>query len=180
MHDAYIGGMTDARSTNLLGALVTALHDDLDQAVASAADHGSAFPAALVSVHWQPGVTIEVLRRVLGLSHSGTVRLVDRLEQEGSLDRRAGPDGRSVALHLTAQGRRQVKAVLDGRFRVLNGALGLLSAAEQKQLAHLTEKLLAGLTRDRPHSDHICRLCDESVCPDDRCPVGCAVAGTES
>ncbi|MGH7703662.1 MAG: MarR family winged helix-turn-helix transcriptional regulator, partial [Gemmatimonadales bacterium] len=129
---------------------------------------------ALVSVRWQPGLTIETLRKVLGLSHSGTVRLLDRLERDGSVARRAGRDGRSVALQLTAQGRQQARRILERRRAVMSQALGLLAPAEQQQLLKLVEKLLAGLTRDLEHSDHICRLCDESVCPDASCPVGCA------
>lgn len=167
--------MPEPRSANLLGALVTALNDDLELAAAEAAEHGSAFPAALVSVRWQPGLTIEALRRVLGLSHSGTVRLLDRLERDGSVERRAGRDGRSVALQLTPQGRQQVRRILERRRAVMANALGLLSPAEQQHLLKLVEKLLAGLTRGLEHSDHICRLCDEAVCPDASCPVGCAV-----
>jgi hypothetical protein len=79
--------MSDARTTNLLGAAVTALNDELEAATTSAAEHGAAFPAALVSVHWTPGLSIEQLRRVLGISHSGTVRLLDRLEREGAVER---------------------------------------------------------------------------------------------
>jgi hypothetical protein len=107
--------MSDARTTNLLGAAVTALNDELEAATASAAEHGAAFPAALVSVHWAPGLSIEQLRRILGLSHSGTVRLLDRLEREGAVERKAGRDAHSVAVHLTAQGRRHVRTILDRR-----------------------------------------------------------------
>jgi hypothetical protein len=51
----------------------------------------------------------------------------------------------------------------------------LLGPAEQDQLRHLVEKLLAGMTRGREHADHVCRLCDETACPLDTCPVECAV-----
>ena len=172
--------MASPRTANLLGALVTALHDDLEDASSAALEHGSAFPAALVSVHWAPGLSIERLRLILGMSHSGAVRLLDRLEREGSVERKAGKDGRSVALHLTAQGRRQVKAVLDRRRQLLSGALELLSQAEQGRLEELLEKLLGGITRDPVHSGHICRLCDEAACPDASCPVGCAVRGADA
>jgi DNA-binding MarR family transcriptional regulator len=167
--------MADRRTTNLLGALVTALHDEFAAATEAAATHGAAFPAALVSIHWQPGLSIEALRRILGLTHSGTVRLLDRLEGDGAIERRTGRDGRTVALALTPAGRAQARQVLAGRQQVLNKALALLSRAEQGQLLQLIEKLLGGLTRDRSHSEHICRLCDEPSCPQERCPVGCAV-----
>jgi DNA-binding MarR family transcriptional regulator len=170
--------MTTARDANLLGALVTALQDALVAATAEEARHGSAFPAALASMLGEPGMSIEQLRRILGLSHSGTVRLVDCLEADGMVERKAGADARTAALHLTVAGRRQARAVLEARRAALAPALDLLSAAERAQFGRLTEKLLAGLTRDRQHSDHICRLCDLAACPDDRCPVNCAVAAS--
>lgn len=166
--------MTDARTTNLLGALVLALGDDVSTATSAATDHGAAFPAALVSIHWQPGSTIEELRRKLGLSHSGAVRLLDRLEEDGAIERRAGRDGRSVALTLTTQGKRQTRAILAARRAVLASAVRRLSPAERRSLEGLMEKMLAGVTRGRDHADRICRLCDEDVCAIDRCPVECA------
>jgi DNA-binding MarR family transcriptional regulator len=166
--------MTSARTANLLGALVTALHDELEAASSAAIEHGAAFPAALVSVHWAPGLSIEQLRRILGLSHSGTVRLLDRLERDGALQRRAGKDARSVSLQLTALGKRQARAVLERRQATLGRAVGLLSDSEQAALLGLLEKLLRGVTRDVEHSDHICRLCDETACPVATCPVDCA------
>jgi DNA-binding MarR family transcriptional regulator len=171
--------MSNARAANLLGALVVALHDELETATTEAADHGSACPAALTTILGEPGLSIEQLRQILGLSHSGTVRLLDGLEREGSVERRAGRDARSVALQLTAQGKRRARAVLDARQQTLDPALAALTPAERAQLVRLTEKLLGRLTRDRRHSDHICRLCDLSVCPDATCPVGCAAQAAE-
>jgi len=167
--------MTDARAANLLGALVVALHDELETATSDAAAHGAAYPAALATMLGEPGLTIEQLRRILGLSHSGTVRLLDALEAEGSVERHSGRDARSVALQLTPRGKRAARAVLEARGRALEPALGMLSAADLAQLVRLTEKLLAALTRDRQHSDHICRLCDLAACPDPSCPVAGAV-----
>jgi MarR family transcriptional repressor of emrRAB len=177
MYYAYIGNMNDLRPGNLLGALVLALHDQLEESTGPLVDHGAAFPAALVSMHWQPGLAIEDLRRILGLSHSGTVRLLNCLESDGSVARKAGKDARTVALHLTAQGRKQVRQILAARQAVMDQALGALSGAERAQFEKLTAKILGGIPRDIPHSDHICRLCDETSCPDNTCPVGCAVEG---
>jgi MarR family transcriptional regulator, negative regulator of the multidrug operon emrRAB len=167
--------MSTARATNLLGALVTALQDELEAATVEEAKHGSAFPAALASMLGEPGMSIEQLRRILGLSHSGTVRLVDCLAADGMVERKAGADARTAALHLTAAGRRHAKAVLDARRAALAPALDLLSTAERAQFGRLTEKMLAGLSRGREHADHICRLCDLAACPEDSCPVECAV-----
>jgi DNA-binding MarR family transcriptional regulator len=166
--------MTDARTANLLGALVVALDDDITAAISAATDHGAAFPAALVSIHWQPGSTIEALRRKLGLSHSGTVRLLDRLEADGSIERRAGKDGRSVSLALSDKGRRQVRSILASRRRVLAKTLERLSPGERRTLAGLLETMLGEVTRDRTHADRICRLCDEGACSLADCPVEAA------
>jgi hypothetical protein len=70
--------------------------------------------------------------------------------------------------------------VLEARRKSLEPALAALSPGERAQLIRLTEKVLGGLTRDRQHSDHICRLCDLSACPDDTCPVNCAALAGET
>ena len=73
---------------------------------------GGALPAALSSLHeWAGGRTIETLAGGLRLSHSRTVRVVDRLEQRGLARRARDPgDGRSVLVHLTPAGRRAAAA----------------------------------------------------------------------
>lgn len=172
--------MSDARTANLLGALVVTLHDEMESATADAAEHGAAYPAALATMLGEPGLSIEALRQIVGLSHSGTVRLLDALEREGTVERRSGKDARSVALQLTAQGKRQARAVLQARQGTLEPALNALTGLERAQLLRLTEKLLGALTRNRQHSDHICRLCDLSVCPDASCPVNCAAQEAEA
>lgn len=166
--------MRDTRTLNLVGALVLALHDEMEAATTRAAEHSAAYPAALATIYGSPGLSIEALRQILGLTHSGTVRLLDALEREGSVVRKAGKDARSVAIELTAGGKRQALAVLRAREQALAPALDGLSAAERAQLLHLTEKLLGHLTRSPQHADAICRLCDLGACPGGSCPVECA------
>ena len=172
--------MNDERTANLLGALALALTDTLTEVTSARAERGAAAPAALVLVSFYPGQSIDSLARTLGLSHSATVRLVDRLAGDGLLDRREGTDGRTTALHLTRKGRARADAILDERGRALTGALGPLSAKERAQFSQLLEKVLGALTRDRQHADHICRLCDERVCPADDCPVECAAVESQA
>ena len=167
--------MTDDRTANLLGALALALADALNHEAAMRAEHGAAAPAALVTIGFYEGDSIDALAHVLDLSHSATVRLIDRLQKDALVERRGGPDGRTSALHLTRRGKARVRSILDGRRRVLGNALSPLSTDEHAALTGLMEKLLSGLTRDRRHADHICRLCDERVCPGETCPVECAV-----
>jgi DNA-binding MarR family transcriptional regulator len=170
--------MRDPRTANLLGALVLALHDEMEAATTAAAEHGAAYPAALATILGIPGLSIEALRQILGLSHSGTVRLLDALEAEASVVRKSGKDARSVAVELTPAGRRRAQAVLRAREQALAPALEGLTAVERGQLLRLTEKLLGNLTRTRQHADVICRLCDLGACPEDRCPVECAARAT--
>ena len=175
MRNAYIYSMSEDRTANLLGALALGLADALVRETELRAEHGATAPAALVTVGFYPGEPIDGLARTLGLSHSATVRLVDRLAKDGLLERRGGADGRISALHLTRRGQARRRAILQGRRRVLAEVLDGVSADERAALTGLMERLLAALTRDRQHADHICRLCDERVCPGETCPVECAV-----
>ncbi|MBI1879160.1 MAG: MarR family transcriptional regulator [Chloroflexi bacterium] len=163
--------MVNPRTVNLLGALALAIADDLRRVTAEGAAHGAAAPAALVMIGAYPGHTIEELSHILQLSHSGTVRLVDRLAGDGLVERQRGADGRAVALFLTATGEQSRQVVLVKRRQILEEALQSLSPEEQTLLTTLIERVLTGFTRDRAHADAICRLCHEDVCPAELCPV---------
>ena len=176
MLHTYNRAMTDNRTANLLGALALALTDRLIEETETRAKHGAAGPAALVSIGTAPGEPIDRLARTLVLSHSATVRLVDRLAADGLVARRSLSDGRAVGLHLTRSGATRRKAILEGRRQVLGEALAPLSAKQQDSLTALVETLLGRITSGRQSADHICRLCDEDACPQDSCPVECAVS----
>ena len=169
-----LGAMSIDRTANLLGALALALTDRMTEETETRAEHGAAAPAALVSVGADPGLSVGTLAQTVGLTHSATVRLVDRLARDGLVERRGGMDGRSVGLHLTRRGAARRRAVLKGRHQVLSEALAALPAGDQAALTPLIEALLGAMTRDRQQADHICRLCDEDVCPEKICPVECA------
>jgi MarR family transcriptional repressor of emrRAB len=163
-----------ARHANLLGALSLAVADRLADATTAGATFGASAPAALVALaEYLDGATVDALRRVLGLTHSGAVRLVDRLSAAGLLERGPAPDGRAVALHLTPKGRRTVQDVLAAREHALAAVLAPLAPAERTTLAALHERLLSGLTPDRATARRLCRLCDGTACghPQGRCPV---------
>src|SRR6195952_628579 len=89
------------RDANLVAALALALVDRVDDAVAQAVGQRGAGAAALAALDGPAaGASIDVLRRIVGLTHSGAVRLVDRLAAAGLVERRLGADQRSVALWL--------------------------------------------------------------------------------
>ena len=163
---------TTAREANLLGTLSLAVANRIDAAVASPL--GPSAPAALSALEGYLGdEPIDALRTVLGLTHSGAVRLVDRLAGAGLAERRPGRDGRSVAVALTPAGEQAARALRAAREAALEDALAVLSAEERATLTELHEKLLGGLTGDRASALRLCRLCDVDACGHYRgtCPV---------
>ena len=145
---------------NAFGALSLAVADRMQEAMAGAAGHGASGPAALVALDGAAGGgSIDALRRLLGITHSGTVRLVDRLAEAGLVERRVGPDARAVSLHLTPPGRRTARRVLAAREAALEQVLAPLSPAQRAQLQSLLAPMIEGIADAR-----ICRKCDTSRC----------------
>ena len=167
------------RRANLVGALAVALTDRINESLRRGSDRGLSDTAALVHLYTRPGQTVEFLARVLRISHPAAVRVVDRLEAAELVKRRPGRDDRSLALFLTARGRRAARTILDTRLAVMRDALSPLTSEEQEQLETLLEKLLAGLIDGRWTARHVCRLCDFPVCEDPSCPVDRAVLAIE-
>jgi MarR family transcriptional regulator, negative regulator of the multidrug operon emrRAB len=162
--------MNTSRLSNLLGALALTLADSLI-VQAERTSHSSATMSALISIDAHPGETIDALSRVLHLSPSGTSRVIDRLEQEYLVERRRGIDGRTIILFSTLQGKLQVQEFLSNRQSVLKPTLDALSPTEQLQLLQLLEKMLSSLPHNVEQARNICRLCDETTCLIEGCPV---------
>ena len=163
------------RTANLLGAAVLGLHDELRRAVETRSGRAGEAPAALNALGHQPGLSNDALSRLLDLTHTGTVRLIDRLVADGLVERRtAAHDRRSVALYLTAAGEEVRRGILEERSAVLAPLVSRLSGQEQKTLATLLGKLLTTVSRDDTHKLRICRLCDSGACKD--CPILVPVA----
>jgi DNA-binding MarR family transcriptional regulator len=160
------------RLANLLGVAALSATDRLRESVESELAHGGSAPGALVHIQAWPGESIEALRCVLGISQPATVRVVDRLAEDGLVERRPGPDRRSLALHLTPAGERAAHDLLRRRARALEELLGALSGADQAALEPLLEQLVATLAEDRPGALRTCRLCDRDACKSLRgCPL---------
>src|SRR5256885_16571596 len=87
--------MTDRRTENLLGTLGLAIADRMRDGLTGATDTADTDATALSALdQFLDGATIDLLRQVLGLTSSGTVRLVDRLVAAGYGRRgRRGADG---------------------------------------------------------------------------------------
>ncbi len=152
------------RDANLLGAAALAIAERLPTAGRDVA------LVALAS--FLDGGSIEALARVLGVSHSGAVRLVDRLVADGFVQRRDGADGRSVAVTLTDAGGDEAARLAAAREHALLDLLAPLGEAQRRALTAVLEPLLAGLVTERADAGHLCRLCDADACGHpDRCPV---------
>lgn len=163
------------RSANILGALSLIIADQMADAVGEAAGRSESAAAALSALlHFLDRPTIDLLRQVLGLTSSGTVRLVDRLEESGFVRREAGADGRSTSIVLTRAGRAAASRVSAARAGVLQRSLGALSEGERDRLEGLLSKVLVGMMRGPGATRWMCRLCDIGVCRGTAggCPVG--------
>ena len=116
--------MTTARP-HLLGALALTLSDRASAAVHAGAGVSGSDAAALVTLrNYAEGEPLDLLRRALALSHPAVVRLADRLQARGLVDRHRGArDGRAVALRLTPAGRRAADAALAARADAIAAAL---------------------------------------------------------
>jgi DNA-binding MarR family transcriptional regulator len=159
---------------NLLGALSLAVTDRTSAAAGGALGQSESAAAALSALHhFLREPSVDLIRQVLGLTPSGAVRLIDRLEGAGYVARGPGRDGRSVTVRLTARGRRAAERVSAERARVLQDALAGLSSGERRSLDDLISRVLPGLIRGPGATRWMCRLCDTGACgrEADRCPV---------
>ncbi len=171
-------------AANVLGALSLVVADRMNTAAEGIASLGPSAPSALAAMHeFLDGGSVTQLSSVLGLTHSGTVRLVDRLVTEGLVERVGAQDGRAVSLVLTQRGRRTAARILQMREKSLASALSAFSSDEIDNLAAALDTMLTTLTvarveersarpNDRPQP-WLCRLCDFAACgrSEGNCPV---------
>ena len=171
---AYNLQMNDEKLVNIFGALALAVADDLLAEAQSEAPETGPAAAAISLLRHEPGMSIDQLRRGLPLSHPGTVRLVDRLTEDGLVVRQTSErDRRAVALKLTPAGERACSKIRTARGVSVGRALNALSADERVTLGGLVEKMLSTLVRGEDHCYAVCRLCDETACKE--CPVSAAL-----
>ena len=165
---------SDDRTANLLGALALTLSDRAGAAVHAGAGVSGSDAAALVTLrNYAEGEPLDLLRRALALSHPAVVRLADRLQARGLVERhRSASDGRAVALRLTPAGRRAADAALARARRGRHRRPGHSTPAQRSALGPMLERMLGAETTDATASLVICRMCDPDVCGHlGRCPV---------
>lgn len=157
------------RTANLLGVVALAVADRIEQTARDILNHVGETPAALVVIGYGLGPSNDQLRRILGLSHPGSVRLVDRLVADGLVERREGRDKRVIALYLTEQGAELREKLLKGRLAAIKLFLMPLTEYQQKGLAALLHKMLSSMETTDLERCTLCRLCDDRVCSN--CPI---------
>lgn len=160
--------MTD-RTANLLGVVGLLVANRMEETARDILGHVGETPAALVVIGYGFGPSNDRLRQILGLSHPGAVRLIDRLVADGLVERRDGADKRAIALYLTRRGKALREQLLKGRLTAVGTLLAPLSAAEEATFAALLHKMLAAMDTSDLERRTLCRLCDDRVCTN--CPI---------
>ena len=169
------------RLDNLLAALVLNLGEEASAALEEASGvTGSATAAVLALEEFLGDAHVGRLADVLGLSHSGAVRLVSQLEREGLAVRRPGEDRRRVEVRLTALGRRRARAARAARAALLHQATSHLTDTQAATLELLLGQIVSARTEARIQRRSAgeagawwCRTCDFGACgrPEGRCPA---------
>lgn len=169
-------------TTNLLGALGVAVTDNIRAGIDTVGEHGGQSGAAITAIGILPGLSVGELAGILGLTHPGTVRLVDRLVADDLVEKTASADdARALALRLTPPGKQRRREILGQRSKRLQGMLDALSGAERKQFDALLRKILGNLPVNRQQAYVVCRYCDAGPCFRNDCPVdnACQDAATD-
>lgn len=159
--------MPDPVLANRLAALSTALDDAIH---ADAEDLSPSAVAALQTIRQDGPLAIQDVAKTIGLTHSATVRLIDRLEKEW-LVRRLGRKGREVRVEVTARGRRRASQLQERRLASANDLLTVLDEAERLALAPILDKLLAASVADPETATRTCRACEREGCRKAGCPI---------
>jgi DNA-binding MarR family transcriptional regulator len=161
---------------NVVAAWVMATNDRLADALAQVGLDSREL-AALTLVDTHAGCSVEWLRARVGLSQSGTVRLVDRLATRGLL-RRGPSTGRGVPLHLTTEGELFLRRWHGLRDEAVDAALSAVPVQHRRDLVDGIAAALLNEERDRRAADATCRSCSWSACGRD-CPVDRSVGAPE-
>jgi len=119
--------------------------------------------AALITAANNPPASIGEIAAIVGLTHSATVRLIDRLETDGLLHRRRRV-GREVLVEITAAGRRRADELQDRRLTVSGGFLAKLSAEERDFLGRLVDRMLRDHAARGYDRRRLCRMCARMHC----------------
>jgi DNA-binding MarR family transcriptional regulator len=97
--------------------------------------------SSLVIIENNPGISQTRLSEVMGIARSGVVSIIDTFEKTGLLERQESEDRRSYKLHLTKDGKRQLKKYKHAVQNHDNRITQQLTDTEKQQLRELLKKL---------------------------------------
>ncbi|WP_156453249.1 MarR family winged helix-turn-helix transcriptional regulator [Polycladidibacter hongkongensis] len=134
-----------------LSAISTALED---ASINSYGDLSSSAVAAMLAMRKTPGISIGTVAKEVQLSHSATVRLIDRLEKDW-LVRRLRRRGREVMVELTVRGQRKAEELAEARNNAAASMLAGLDEDGMQQLSALMARVL--LLAQTPGCGRFCK-----------------------
>lgn len=103
----------------------------------------------LAQLYREEGITQQCLADRLLVTKGNVCGLMDRMVEQGLVERRADPeDRRAYMLHLTPKGKALIHQVLSAQSRLIDDQLGKLSPDKQKQLLDLLGELDRALPED--------------------------------
>ena len=159
-------------AANWLGTLAVLIQDRVEARWQAELDLSPMSAAALVQVEQESGCAIDLVATRIGLSHSATVRLIDKLVERDLVSKdRARDDQRAQSLKLTKAGRKLAAQLHQIRNRVTDHLLGLVSPAEGQALGKAVATILHRAVTTKREGDMVCRVCDEGRCRPEICPI---------
>jgi DNA-binding MarR family transcriptional regulator len=161
-----------AHTANILGALAVLIQDRVEGAWQSFLDLSPMAAAALVQIEGEPGCPIELVAGRIGLTHSATVRVVDKLAERGLVEKdRARKDARAQSLKLNKAGKRTAQQLHAARNQVTDDLLAGLDATQRTALESAISAILYRTVEPGREADVTCRVCDDRRCSPDICPI---------
>lgn len=95
---------------------------------------------------WRPGASQSELAELLEVERATAGRLIDRLEENGWVERRADPaDRRLKRIHMTPEGERVNNAIRPIARAIVEQALAGLSPGDQERLTDMMVEVKRGL-----------------------------------
>ena len=159
-------------TANILGALAVLIQDRVEGAWQSSLDLSPMAAAALVQIENEPGCSIELVAGRIGLTHSATVRVIDKLAERGLVEKdRARKDARAQSLTLSKAGKRLAQQLHEARNRVTDDLLAGLAPAQRAALEQAISAILHRCVEPGREADVTCRVCDDRRCSPEICPI---------
>ncbi|PLX38696.1 MAG: hypothetical protein C0606_05665 [Hyphomicrobiales bacterium] len=135
--------------------LTTAEFDELSPSAA----------AALITIRKREPIAIQDIAAHVGLTHSATVRLIDRLEKDW-LVRRLRRRGREVQVEATARGKRRARDIARKRVAAVAALTEGLDGELADNLLEAVEALLVRMVENGVDPARLCRFSDDDDCQD--------------